>query len=210
MHTERPIWAQVRSKFTRRLIKPVAAVAVGISALAPAQADSQGNRHVEPAVVRHSPEVKLSDLENRVFVIGISRDLSPEQILRQHSLILPGLSSDGLSPEPSEPTELVEAASDSETSVVAASSPSTPVTTLEDDSVWDQLAVCEASGDWHINTGNGFYGGLQFDLPTWQGVGGEGYPHEASREEQINRGKILKSQRGWSPWPGCRRKMGLP
>src|SRR5699024_7057080 len=52
-------------------------------------------------------------------------------------------------------------------------------------SVWDQLAQCESGGDWSINTGNGYYGGLQFNLSTWQAYGGTGLPSEHSREEQI-------------------------
>lgn len=68
---------------------------------------------------------------------------------------------------------------------------------------WDAIAECESGGDWHINTGNGYYGGLQFDLQTWRGTGGTGYPHEHSREEQIYRAEILYASRGTSPWPNC-------
>lgn len=70
---------------------------------------------------------------------------------------------------------------------------------------WDAIAQCESGGNWYINTGNGYYGGLQFDLQTWQSVGGTGYPHEHSREEQIHRAEILYSQRGVAPWPTCGR-----
>ena len=49
-------------------------------------------------------------------------------------------------------------------------------------SVWDRLAQCESGGNWSINTGNGYYGGLQFSLSTWRAYGGDGYPHQASRE----------------------------
>lgn len=75
--------------------------------------------------------------------------------------------------------------------------------------VWDQLAKCESGGNWAINTGNGYYGGLQFSLSSWRGVGGQGYPHQASREEQIARAEILKNRQGWGAWPACTRKMGL-
>lgn len=68
---------------------------------------------------------------------------------------------------------------------------------------WDAVAECESGGNWSINTGNGYYGGLQFDLQTWRGTGGTGYPHEHSREEQIHRAEILWSQRGIQPWPNC-------
>lgn len=76
-------------------------------------------------------------------------------------------------------------------------------------SVWDSLAACESGGNWHINTGNGYYGGLQFSLSSWRGVGGTGYPHEASRETQIAMGERLRASGGWGHWPACSRKLGL-
>lgn len=76
-------------------------------------------------------------------------------------------------------------------------------------SVWDRLAQCESGGNWHINTGNGFYGGLQFHPTSWRGVGGTGLPHEASREEQIFRAQQLQQVQGFGAWPGCARRLGL-
>jgi LysM repeat protein len=76
-------------------------------------------------------------------------------------------------------------------------------------SVWDSLAQCESSGNWSINTGNGFYGGLQFTLATWQGLGGTGLPNQASREEQIARAEMLLARSGWGNWPACSAKLGL-
>ncbi|CAN5190418.1 resuscitation-promoting factor [soil metagenome] len=76
-------------------------------------------------------------------------------------------------------------------------------------SVWDRLAQCESGGNWKTNTGNGFYGGLQFSASTWRAVGGSGLPHQNSREEQIKRGIILQERAGWGQWPGCSRKLGL-
>ena len=75
--------------------------------------------------------------------------------------------------------------------------------------VWDQLAQCESGGNWSIATGNGFYGGLQFTLQSWQAVGGTGMPNQASREEQISRGQALQAIQGWGAWPGCSAKLGL-
>lgn len=77
------------------------------------------------------------------------------------------------------------------------------------DTVWDVLAVCESSGDWQANTGNGFYGGLQFLPESWWLVGGEGLPHEASREEQIHRAELLLARQGWKAWPVCSVRVGL-
>jgi len=76
-------------------------------------------------------------------------------------------------------------------------------------SVWDSLAQCESGGNWAINTGNGFYGGLQFTLGTWQGLGGTGLPSQASREEQIARAEALQARSGWGQWPACSAKLGL-
>jgi hypothetical protein len=78
-----------------------------------------------------------------------------------------------------------------------------------DVSVWDRLAQCESGGNWSINTGNGFYGGLQFTIDSWRWVGGSGYPHEASKAEQIARAEILLGRQGWEAWPACSRQLGL-
>ena len=75
--------------------------------------------------------------------------------------------------------------------------------------VWDSLAQCESGGNWAINTGNGYYGGLQFSAATWRSVGGSGLPHQHSREEQIKRGQILQARAGWGQWPHCSSKLGL-
>jgi len=68
---------------------------------------------------------------------------------------------------------------------------------------WDAVAKCESGNNWSINTGNGFYGGLQFTLGTWHSNGGSGSPQNASREEQIRVAEnVLKSQ-GIGAWPVC-------
>ena len=88
-----------------------------------------------------------------------------------------------------------------------------PAPSYSGDSVWDDLAQCESGGNWSINTGNGYYGGLQFSYDTWHGYdGGEfaEYPHQASREEQIVVAERLRAARGYAPWPACRAKLGLP
>lgn len=74
---------------------------------------------------------------------------------------------------------------------------------------WDDLAQCESSGDWSANTGNGFYGGLQFTQSSWEAVGGTGNPADASRDEQIMRAEMLQSEQGWGAWPVCSRRLGL-
>lgn len=84
-----------------------------------------------------------------------------------------------------------------------------PAPAVASGSAWDQLAACESGGNWAINTGNGYYGGLQFTLATWRGVGGTGYPNQNSREEQIARAEILLARSGWGQWPACTAKLGL-
>jgi resuscitation-promoting factor RpfA len=76
-------------------------------------------------------------------------------------------------------------------------------------SVWDKLAQCESGGNWKINTGNGFYGGLQFTPRTWRAFGGKGMPHQASRGEQIAVAERVLAGQGWKAWPACSRKLGL-
>jgi hypothetical protein len=67
----------------------------------------------------------------------------------------------------------------------------------------ERMARCESTGRWYIATGNGFYGGLQFDLPTWHSVGGSGYPHQNSKLEQMFRAVKLIHRAGYGPWPVC-------
>ncbi|QNN55042.1 transglycosylase family protein [Nocardioides mesophilus] len=77
--------------------------------------------------------------------------------------------------------------------------------------VWDQLAKCESGGNWAINTGNGYYGGLQFNLSTWRAYGGSGYPHQNSRETQIAIAtKVRDANGGYGSWPACSQSLGLP
>ena len=78
--------------------------------------------------------------------------------------------------------------------------------------VWDALAQCESGGNWAINTGNGYYGGLQFNLGTWRAYGGTGLPAARhSRETQIAIAtKLRDASGGYGAWPGCAAKLGLP
>ncbi|MGQ4492034.1 transglycosylase family protein [Corynebacterium diphtheriae] len=79
-------------------------------------------------------------------------------------------------------------------------------------SVWDQLAQCESGGNWSINTGNGFTGGLQFVDSTWLGLGGGVYAPQAylaTREQQIAIAEKVLAAQGWGAWPACTAKLGL-
>ncbi|MCP2259505.1 LysM domain-containing protein [Streptoalloteichus tenebrarius] len=80
------------------------------------------------------------------------------------------------------------------------------------ESTWDALAQCEAGGNWNINTGNGFSGGLQFTPSTWKAYGGGQYApnaHQATRDQQIAVAERVLQGQGWGAWPACSSKLGL-
>jgi uncharacterized protein YabE (DUF348 family) len=79
-------------------------------------------------------------------------------------------------------------------------------------SVWDRIAACESGGNWATNTGNGYYGGLQFSYGTWLGYGGGAYAptaNLASREEQIAVAERVQAAQGWGAWPVCSVQAGV-
>jgi LysM repeat protein len=76
-------------------------------------------------------------------------------------------------------------------------------------SAWDRLAQCESGGNWNASTGNGYYGGIQFNPRTWKAFGGSGMPHQASKAQQIAVAERTLAAQGWNAWPACSRKMGL-
>lgn len=85
--------------------------------------------------------------------------------------------------------------------------------TVSGATVWDQLARCESGGNWAANSGNGYYGGLQFDRSTWSANGGgqfAPYPYQASREQQIAVAQRVHNARGnYRAWPACSARLGL-
>ncbi|CAM5325406.1 transglycosylase family protein [Streptomyces sp. NPDC091290] len=83
--------------------------------------------------------------------------------------------------------------------------------TAADNGVWDRIAQCESGGNWHINTGNGYYGGLQFAASTWRAYGGTAYAptaDRASREQQIAVATKVQRAQGWNAWPTCSARAG--
>jgi resuscitation-promoting factor RpfA len=77
---------------------------------------------------------------------------------------------------------------------------------------WKRLAQCESGQRWHINTGNGYYGGLQFSGPTWRAYGGRKFAHNAhraTRDQQIRIAEKVRRAQGWGAWPSCSRRIGL-
>ncbi|MFD4526443.1 transglycosylase family protein [Streptomyces sp. NPDC058470] len=80
-----------------------------------------------------------------------------------------------------------------------------------DSGVWDRIAQCESGGNWHINTGNGYYGGLQFSASTWQAYGGGAYAStadKASKGAQIAVATKVQRAQGWGAWPTCSARAG--
>jgi uncharacterized protein YabE (DUF348 family) len=89
--------------------------------------------------------------------------------------------------------------------------PGTEVPPVTNGAVWDALSRCEAGGNWAINTGNGFYGGVQFDQNTWERQGGLRYAPRAdlaTREEQIAIAEVTRARQGWGAWPVCSGRIG--
>lgn len=96
--------------------------------------------------------------------------------------------------------------------VSAAAAIMTPNAAAAPDSDWDRLAQCESGGNWAINTGNGYHGGLQFNAQTWQAYGGGEFAptaNLATREQQIVVAERTLAQQGWGAWPACSASLGL-
>jgi Transglycosylase-like domain len=74
---------------------------------------------------------------------------------------------------------------------------------------WTEIAQCESGGNWSADTGNGYYGGLQFAWGSWEAAGGSGNPAHASPSEQVYRAEILKDLQGYGAWPTCRHAAGV-
>lgn len=131
--------------------------------------------------------------------------LTSEQVQKpQQRIIVRGTKEPEPEPEPEAAPESASPSGGSSSSGGGSTAPAVP-----GDSVWDRLAQCESGGNWSINTGNGYYGGVQFSAETWKSLGGPGLPHENSREVQIQFAKKLQAQAGWGQWPSCAAKLGL-
>jgi resuscitation-promoting factor RpfA len=103
------------------------------------------------------------------------------------------------------------------TSVTVAAAAAAPMITAgtaeaATDRTWNRLAQCESGGDWHINTGNGYYGGVQFSDSTWDSFGGERFASRAdlaTRAQQIQIAEKVLDGQGWGAWPACSAELGL-
>lgn len=97
-------------------------------------------------------------------------------------------------------------------SLFGASLGSAPSANAAPAAAWETLAQCESGGNWSINTGNGYYGGLQFSQTSWVGAGGTQYasaPHLATKAQQIATAENLLKMQGWGAWPSCAAKHNL-
>ena len=98
------------------------------------------------------------------------------------------------------------------TKATAPATSTAPAPSVSNGSTWDAIAQCESGGNWSINTGNGYYGGLQFSASTWAAYGGTAYAataDQASREQQIAIAEKVQAAQGWGAWPACTAKLGL-
>lgn len=104
------------------------------------------------------------------------------------------------------------------TAAVATAATITPIITVTTPAdaaslrTWNRLARCESGGRWHINTHNGYYGGLQISAATWRGYHGRRFaslPHRATKREQIRVAERIRRGQGWGAWPYCSRHIGV-
>ena len=114
---------------------------------------------------------------------------------------------------PPKPTQTTSSPRPSATRTTApAPTRSNGISTSPDAFPWKQLAACESGGDWHINTGNGYYGGLQFTIQTWLAFGGGDYASRAdlaSPQQQVLVAIKTQAAQGWGAWPSCSERIGL-
>jgi hypothetical protein len=187
----------------RRVAALTAVSVAGIALLAPLSARSAAQ----------APDPVLDGLLAQPLVTRV--DVARGGLVSARGAVFEPASADGAEAIERDESDVRSVAMEATLFPVAAPQPAAPapVVTYDGNTVWDRLAQCESSGNWAANTGNGYYGGLQFSLPTWQGYGGAEfarYPHEATRSEQITVAERLRAARGYQPWPACRAKLGLP
>jgi uncharacterized protein YabE (DUF348 family) len=155
---------------------------------------------VVPAPVRRIEDDSMYEGESKVVTEGVDgvRDVTYRVIVRNGDVVRRIVLTQDVSKAPR--AEVVHVGTKTVTANFAGGN-----------TVWDRLAQCESGGNWAINTGNGYYGGLQFNVGTWRAYGGSGYPHQASRETQIAIAtKVRDASGGYGAWPGCAASLGLP
>lgn len=149
--------------------------------------------------VREWGKSGLKDITKQITTVN--GELTTEEILNETILSqpVPAVIARGTKTAPAAPA-----------APVASSAAAAP--TVGGGSVWDSLAQCESGGNWAINTGNGYQGGLQFSASTWAAYGGTAYAanaNQASREQQIAVAEKVRAGQGWGAWPACTASLGI-
>jgi uncharacterized protein YabE (DUF348 family) len=155
-----------------------------------------GTKVPEPVVTETTTTSSSADSGSSASDSGSSSSTDPSATTSS--------SSDSSSPESSSDSGSTSHSSDSSSSSTSTSTPAP--STSSSNANWDTVAACESGGDWSINTGNGYYGGLQFDIQTWLANGGGQYasrPDLASKAQQIAIANKVYAARGLQPWPVC-------
>ncbi len=214
-HPPRPDDDSDRGKTARRAVAGgIAGIALLVGPVALANVVVPGNDK--------SDAVEASAAESETSLVALRRTEAEADIARANgqasfrtTTTPPPPTTTTTAPPPPPTTTTTEAPTTTTTEApLPAESPAPPDTgggfgDPGDYATWDALADCESGGNWAANTGNGYYGGLQFSLSTWQAVGGSGLPSDHSRETQIHFGQVLQARSGWGQWPHCSAELGL-
>lgn len=193
----------------------IAGVVLGLVTVAPGVAFAAQRYKVESgdtlALIAEEFDIKGKDNWRRLYDANPKID-NPDLIIPGQKLVIPG-PKERVKSRPLPQATVTTAPRTGSTTVSRSSTTTAPAApaapAAPSGSVWTRLAACESGGNWAANTGNGYYGGLQFSLSSWQAVGGTGYPHQASAATQIAMGQRLQAQQGWGAWPSCAAQLGL-
>lgn len=196
-----PLLTLLGQEDTRDLLARWSAYEHAAEAMA-ARIDDLTARQIVHEAARHRLERSRERLQRAVEETSAARQLVNDALARSKRATLAAAAARQSETPPANTQAESPASRTSPPEPLPSSAPVPVVLAPADDSdiVWDRIAACESGGNWHINTGNGYYGGLQFSERSWRGVGGPGLPHEHSREVQIHYAKILQARYGWSQW----------
>jgi hypothetical protein len=202
----------------RKLIAVLAPALVGMALLAsPAKAQENPTENNQPKPKEHivtegehlSAIAEKHEMESWVPIWNVNTELSDPDIIHVgQKLIIP----DGPTTDRPIPADVAipVPAKQAQVSYSQRPAPKTaPVYAQGTGGAWAALRQCESGGNYAANTGNGYYGAYQYDLPTWGNYGGYARPDLAPPSVQDAKAQETQARRGWSPWPACSRKLGL-
>jgi len=163
---------------------------------------SDNRAAINAAIATSQAETKAASAERTKLLkqLAAKTNRPVEVVAAQQSAAEDKASGPAKSENPPKPADEPQDSNEPDGNGESESPPADEPASSEPDGVWDKIAKCESGGNWHINTGNGYYGGLQFSAATWKSVGGPGLPHQYSREVQIKYAKILQARSGWGQW----------